>query len=111
MSKYFDIKEMGNRIKYTRKSKGITQERLAEMSEISTSFLYGIERGTKYASLPTFAKIAVALNEPADYILFGTHEIKSATETHIEIERMLAQHDETTATKVRDLLVVLLPML
>jgi transcriptional regulator with XRE-family HTH domain len=42
----------------------ITQEKLAELADISTSFLAYIEGGRKKPSLATVAKLASALNVP-----------------------------------------------
>ena len=55
-------KLLGKRIKELRKNAGYTQERLAELIEIETSSLSGIESGRHFPSLPTIEKIANKLN-------------------------------------------------
>ncbi len=64
-------KEMGKRIEELREERGITRERLAEISGISTKFLYEIERGKKGFSAETLLKITSALSCSGDYILRG----------------------------------------
>ena len=52
---------LGARIRLQRKSRGMTQAELAEMADVSVSFLGHIERGSRKASLDTFAAICNAL--------------------------------------------------
>lgn len=63
--------EMGKRIEGIREERGITRERLSEISGISTKFLYEIERGKKGFSAETLLKITSALSCSSDYILKG----------------------------------------
>lgn len=55
-------KLLGKRIKELRKNAGLTQEKLAEMINIETTSLSGIESGRHFPSLPTIEKIANNLN-------------------------------------------------
>ena len=55
-------KLLGKRIKELRKNAGLTQEKLAEMINIETTSLSGIESGRHFPSLPTIEKIAHNLN-------------------------------------------------
>lgn len=55
---------LGERIREERKRSGLTMEKLAELSGISTSFLAYIETKRKKASLETIEKIATALRLP-----------------------------------------------
>lgn len=55
-------KLLGQRIKEIRKSKNLTQEKLAELINLETSSLSGIESGRHYPSLPTLEKIAQNLD-------------------------------------------------
>ena len=47
---------LGEKIKSTRKERGYTQEKLAEICDISTGFLGHIERGTRKLSLDRLGK-------------------------------------------------------
>ena len=51
------------------KERGYTQEKLAEICDISTGFLGHIERGTRKLSLDTLFCIATVLNVSIDYLL------------------------------------------
>ncbi|MBQ7286708.1 MAG: helix-turn-helix transcriptional regulator [Candidatus Gastranaerophilales bacterium] len=55
-------KLLGKRIKELRKKAGLTQEKLAELIDIETTSLSGIESGRHFPSLPTTEKIANNLN-------------------------------------------------
>jgi transcriptional regulator with XRE-family HTH domain len=55
-------KELGKKIKNIRKSKNITQERLAEIIGIDPKNVSRIENGNSYPSADTLTAIANALN-------------------------------------------------
>lgn len=52
---------LGHAIWSTRKKAGLTQEKLAEKSELSTVFISRIERGVESPSVDNLVKIAKAL--------------------------------------------------
>ena len=60
---------IGDRIREARKSKGLTQEQLAEKADMSVNFLGEIERNQKLPGLYIFTNIITALDISADYIL------------------------------------------
>lgn len=60
---------IGDRIREVRKSKGLTQEQLAEKADMSVNFLGEIERNQKLPGLYIFTNIITALDISADYIL------------------------------------------
>jgi transcriptional regulator with XRE-family HTH domain len=68
-----DYKELGARIRAERRRQDLTQERLAEMSDISDSFMGHIERGGRVLSIETLAKLANALNVSIEYIISGEY--------------------------------------
>ena len=55
-------KVVSKNIKKYRKEKGLTQEQLAELINIETSSLSGIESGRHFPSLPTLERISIQLN-------------------------------------------------
>jgi len=67
-----DIKKLlGKRIREIRKSKNLTQEKLAEMIEIGFSSLSYIETGRNYPSPETLQKICKVFNvEPCELFKF-----------------------------------------
>lgn len=64
-----DYRDMGRKIRSQRKAQGLTQERLAELLDISASFLGHIERGTRAASLDTLARLCNALHISPAYLM------------------------------------------
>lgn len=96
--------EIGGRIKAYRKSMGISQEKLAEMINVSPHYIYEIERGTKTMSLETFATLSEALNLSTDYILFG-NQIDNTVSLSEQLNRM----DEEQRTRAESAFTALLP--
>lgn len=60
---------LGQRIRYYRKEKGMTQEQLAETIGISLSFLGHIERGSRIMSVETLIRFATFFNVSIDDLL------------------------------------------
>lgn len=68
---------IGVRIQRLRKEKGLTQQKLAEMSDQDPSNISHIERGATKLSLPTIVSIANALDVTVDTLLCDS--LESAT--------------------------------
>lgn len=64
-----DLKAVGLRIKTAREAKGLTQENLAAIVDLSSTHISVIERGMKTVRLDTFVAIANALDVSADTLL------------------------------------------
>ena len=64
-----DAKAVGQRIKAAREKKGLTQEELAALIDISPTHISVIERGTKIPRLDTFVAIANVLEMSSDSLL------------------------------------------
>ncbi|MCM1545305.1 MAG: helix-turn-helix domain-containing protein [Ruminococcus sp.] len=56
-----DSKNLGKRLAFLRTKSGLSQEKLAEQSELSTQFIGQIERGVKNPTVRTMQKICTAL--------------------------------------------------
>ena len=76
MEKDFQL-EIGERVRQTRNSRGLSRESLAELLGISSLFLGYIECGQRGMSLTTLKKLCSTLNVSADYILMGTNSSES----------------------------------
>ena len=63
-------KIIGKRIQYFRKKKGITQEQLSELIEISPHHLSALERGAYNIKLGTLVKILNILDCSADEVFY-----------------------------------------
>ena len=59
-----DRKLLGKRIKSLRRSKGYTQEELAEIIDISANYLAGIERGEANPTLSLLQRLSTGLEIP-----------------------------------------------
>lgn len=64
-----NYQSLGKKVRECRKRKQLTQEQLAEIVDISPSFLGHIERGSRVASLETFARLCNALDVSPHYLL------------------------------------------
>lgn len=75
---------VGERIKELRLKRKMTREELAEVADLSVSFIYEIETGKKGFSAYTLGNLSRALAVEADYILLGKPEEGAKTRTHGE---------------------------
>ncbi|MBQ7835543.1 MAG: helix-turn-helix transcriptional regulator [Ruminiclostridium sp.] len=96
--------EIGGRIKAYRKSIGISQEKLAEMIDVSPHYIYEIERGSKSMSLEMFVRLSKVLNLSTDYILFGNQ-----TSDTVSLVEQLAKMDEKQRERAESAFKALLP--
>ena len=64
-----DYEAIGKRIRNEREKKGITQLRLAELSDLSVNSISHIECGNTKFSLPSIVSIANALDITVDHFL------------------------------------------
>lgn len=88
-----DYKILGQRIKEARRFKGITQEQLAEQTELSANFIAKIESNNSTVSLITLVKIINVLDTSIDYLLLND-DSNTASETDMFISNMLKNFDE-----------------
>ncbi len=72
-----NLQEIGTRIKVCRQKKNWTQEKFAEIIDVSPHYIYEIERGSKAMSLHTLDKVSSSLETSPDYIIYGTHQYTS----------------------------------
>ncbi len=100
---YFKI---GQKIRYHRKQRAMSQEQLAEMSGISVTHMSHIETGNTKLSLAVFVDIATALNVSANSLLFDNDN--KLEEVAGELNRLLvgctteqAEFILTTATATK----------
>ena len=71
--------ELGEKIKRIRKNRGLTQEQLAELIDISSRNLSNIELGQNFPKAETLEKILKSLNITTEE-LFANEHIKSSKE-------------------------------
>lgn len=87
-----DYIALGRRIRHYRHCRGLTQQRLAEMVEISPSFMGHIERGARTASLETVIRLCRALQVTPNDLLGATASMPSEqTRVTVSPERLLQE--------------------
>jgi len=80
---------LGARIKELRKTKGLSQEKIAEIVGVDPKHISRIEVGKSYPSLDTLEKIAKALGmELKDFFEFA-HNLKSPDNIIKDINRLI----------------------
>lgn len=84
---------IGQRIKKLRRSKGFSQERLAEIMGISPKYLSNIERGKENPTLDMFIKLANALNVEVAEVFNYSYE-QSSKELRQVVMGLLKDGDE-----------------
>ena len=70
-----DYKSLGKRVRAARMKKGYSQEQLAEILGISQAHVGHIESGRATPALPTFVKLANALDTTTDALLYDSLQI------------------------------------
>lgn len=101
-----DLNAIGNRIKAERKHLGITQEQLAEMVDVTTHYIYEIERGMKSMSIETLINLSQVLELSLDYIIFGNQRSSLG-----ELYRMLDELSDERRLRAEKVFIQLLPHL
>lgn len=69
--------QVGEKIKAARENAGYTQERLAELVDVSPQYLSDLERGVVGASLTTLKSLCETLNVSSDSLLFAEERQKN----------------------------------
>lgn len=80
---YYNGIEFGNRVRLARKSRGYTQEKLAEELNISREFFGRVERGTQSCSIDLIIGLCSILNVSSDYLLMGKEPRKANQKTEL----------------------------
>lgn len=89
-------KAFGEKLKRLRKSRNLTQEKLAEMIDIDPRNLSRIEVGTSFVKADTLEKILKALDVTTEQ-LFSNDHIKNANELLQDINKWLNSAKDNTA--------------
>ena len=87
-------KLLGKRIKELRRQASYTQEQLAELINIETSSLSGIESGRHFPSMPTVERIANVLNVELKS-LFDFNHLQTSEMMKKEIINNIDKFDES----------------
>lgn len=68
-----ELQEIGLRIATRRKELGFTQEKVADLMDVSIQMVSNLERGNKAIKIDNLIKISEILGISTDYILTGKH--------------------------------------
>ena len=83
-----ELQSIGKKIKAKRQQKNISQEKLAELVDVTPSYISNIESGNRIASLPTMLQIVKVLDLSLDYLLL---ENVTDDSNSIEIDKFLIE--------------------
>ncbi len=72
-----ELKSIGKKIKEQRLRKNISQEKLAEIIDVTPSYISNLESGNRVASLPTMLAIANVLDLSFDYLMLDNLKTNS----------------------------------
>lgn len=88
-------KLLGARIRELRLARGLTQERLAEASDISAPYVAQLETGTAMPSVPVLLRIAAALTVPVSGVVSALDAPQEGEEANLQaqIAALLARSD------------------
>ena len=89
-----DYTQLGKRIAERRNHLNYTQEKLAEKSGLSSTYIGNIERATSKCSIETLMKICSALNCTPDFLLLNTEK-----ENKLLIERITTEVKRCTESQ------------
>ena len=98
-----DYTIIGKRIKDIRKSRGLTQAQLAELSGVEPSNISHIERAATKLSLPTLINIANALGSSLDELVYGN----LTKSTHVSvalIDNLLSDCDASELRSIAEVI-------
>lgn len=84
--------QIGLRVKQAREAAGLTQERLAELLDVTAQFLSGVERGTVGLSVPVLSRLCSVLLVSSDFILTGDADRSDVTGITARLSRLSPEH-------------------
>ena len=75
MENIIDYTKIGERVRDARLKKGLSQEKLAELTDMSSSHISHIENASSKIGLPAIVRVANALDVTVDSILQDNSEV------------------------------------
>lgn len=105
-----NIAYLGKSIKREREFRKLTQEQLSELLDVSTHYIYELERGTRIPSLPLLIKIAEVLHVSIDKLLSDTVE-ENNTVTPQMLNALIGTFTDEQKLNLYNILNALMPYL
>ena len=97
--------KLGKRIRELRRLSGLTQEKLAELTDLSSNFIGSIERGLRSPKIKTLEKIACALKvKIADLFKVKSSELKDKEEILKKIIAHLKKRDYKELNQISEII-------
>lgn len=97
--------ELGSRIRYYRKEKNITQEKLAEICNLHPTYIGQIERGEKNATLESIYRISKGLGVSMSKLLEDVEILEDNTQNiSLNIYHQLLSLPHDTQEKIQSIL-------
>lgn len=84
--------QIGLRVKQAREAAGLTQERLAELVDVTAQFLSGVERGAVGLSVPVLNRLCDVLFVSSDFILARDTETSDVSGITARLSRLPPEH-------------------
>ena len=102
-----DARLVGKRIQAVRKARGLTQEQLSQMVDLSPNYLSNIETGLKTPKLDTFVEIMNALQCDANALLADEVDATTTQESG-QISKALAELPANEQRRIMKVIQVLI---
>lgn len=96
------LKEIGQRLAAARKSKGYTQEQLANLSDLSIKTISAAENGRKAMRPENIIKLCECLSISTDYLLCGESIKLSSLAEYEEIKKLSSKQKEALSKIIED---------
>lgn len=96
---------LGNRIRLRRKELGYSQNKLAELMDISNNHMSAIENGREKPSLEKFIALCDLLNTTPDFLLLGSIHPGNVPQNIADNLRLCSPEDIKLAGKMIELMV------
>lgn len=84
-----DYIAFGRELRKLRQQRGLTQEKLAELVDLSVPYISHLERGTKKPSLEVLTRLAESLGVTVDRLLAG-NQVTDKAAYYPEVQELLA---------------------
>ena len=104
-------KELGLRIRYYRKEKHITQEKLAEICNLHPTYIGQLEHGEKNATVESIYRIAKGLNIPISKLLENVEQMEIGSEIiPLDIYQQLMTLPRNKQDNIRKILIEMIAL-
>lgn len=104
-----DYKIIGHRIKNERVKFNLSQEKFAELVNLSPVFIGQIERGERKMSIETLIKVSTYLHVSIDYLIFGYINKNDTFNDKNEIYELLSKCSNKQVKSICNIIKSILP--